>query len=133
MVQLNQSSRSDFFSVGFPGSSLTQGLPALTAPSLGNGVIDIPGEVAFSGWPKKFSRGYVQSWNFTIQKQLRWGFTGQVGYVATRQVREMGYFNLNSGQVIGKGIDGEPLYNATGQSRSAATIELRPFGSGHYD
>ncbi|PYV33284.1 MAG: hypothetical protein DMG22_10505 [Acidobacteria bacterium] len=136
MVQLNQSNPLGGF---FPVGSLGQGLPAIPTPVIpSNGVIDIAGDVGFSGWPKKFDRGYVQSWNLTLQKQLRWGFTGQVGYVATRQVREMGFFNLNSGQVVGAGSAGEPLFAETGgfanpNARTAATIELRPFGSGHYD
>ena len=141
MVQLIQSSFSDFFPVGTqgttPASSLQTGLVALTAPSLGNGVIPIPGEVGFSGWPKNFKRGYVESWNISVQKELGQGFTAQAGYVGTRQVRQMAYFNLNAGQVIGAGTAGEPLFNQTLTAptgpRSADSIELRPFGSGHYN
>jgi hypothetical protein len=30
-------------------------------------------------------QGYIQSWNLTFQKGS-WGFVGEAGYVATRQV-----------------------------------------------
>jgi Carboxypeptidase regulatory-like domain/TonB dependent receptor-like, beta-barrel len=112
--------------------SLQVGIPGLTAPDLGNGVIPIPGAVAYSGYPpKKFNRGYVQSWNLTLQKELGWGFTGQVGYVATRQTRMLGFYDTNAGQILGGGSAGEPLFAAYG--RSAPTINIVPVGSGHYD
>ncbi len=72
-------------------SNLQTGIPPLTAPDLGNGVIPFDGTFAYGGYPtKKFERGYVQSWNLTLQKELGWGFTGQLGYVATRQTRNAG-------------------------------------------
>jgi hypothetical protein len=115
-----------------PIRSLELGIPALTAPDLGNGIIPIGGAVAYSGYPpKKFDRGYVQSWNFTIEKELGLGFTGHVGYVATRQTRILGFLDTNAGQVIGAGSAGQPLFAAYG--RSAPTINIAPVGSGHYD
>ncbi len=116
----------------FPVGTLAAGIPALTPPELGNGIIDIPGEVGFAGLPKKLERGYVQSWNLTLQKELKYGFTGQVGYVATRQTRMLSeYLDMNAGQVIGAGDVGRTLYPKFG--RVAVTQELRPVGTGHYD
>ncbi|MEO8662838.1 MAG: TonB-dependent receptor [Bryobacteraceae bacterium] len=115
----------------FPVSTLAQGIPAVTAPDPGNGIIDIPGSVGFTGYPKKFERGYIQSWNFTIQKQLPWGFAGQVGYVATHSTRQLANLDLNAGQIPGAGADGKPYYVKWG--RDAQTTELRPIGTGHYD
>ena len=85
----------------FPVSRLVDGIPPVTTPNLGNGIIDIPTDVGFTGYPKKFERGYIQSWNLTVQKELPWGFTGQVGYVATRSTRQLALLDLNAGQVIG--------------------------------
>jgi hypothetical protein len=115
----------------FPVSPLAQGIPPVTAPDLGNGIIDIPGNVGFTAYPKKFERGYIQSWNLTVQKELPWAFTGQVGYVATRSIRQLAMLDINAGQVIGAGAAGRPLYGPYG--RDAATGELRPVGTGHYD
>ena len=115
----------------FPVSPLSQGIPAVTAPDPGNGIIDIPGSVGFTGYPKKFQRGYIQSWNFTIQKELPLGFAGQVGYVATHSTRQLAPIDLNAGQVIGAGASGKPLFAQWG--RDAQTLELRPIGSGHFD
>src|SRR5882724_5389435 len=115
----------------FPVSKLSQGVPPVTAPDLGDGNIDIPGSVGFTGYPKKFQRGYIQSWNFTIQKELPLGFAGQVGYVATRSTRQLAPIDLNAGQIPGAGADGKPLFVQWG--RDAQTIELRPIGKGHFD
>src|SRR5207249_9998610 len=100
----------------FPVRPPPEGIPPLTPPDLGNGIIDIPGEVGFAGLPKKLERGYVQSWNLTLQKELKYGFTGQVGYVATRQTRMLSeYLDMNAGQVIGAGDVGRTLYPKFGR------------------
>ncbi len=115
-----------------PYRSLALGIPAIATPDLGNGIIPIPLDVAYAGYPsRKFNRGYIQSWNFTIQKELGWGFTGQVGYVATRQTRLLGFLDTNAGQIIGAGSTGQPLFAKYG--RTAPTINITPVGSGHYD
>jgi hypothetical protein len=115
----------------FPEGTLAAGIPPIAQVGVGNGVIDIPSDIGFIAWPKKFDSGYVQSWNLTVQKELKFGFTGQVGYVATRQTREPAFFDINAGQVIGAGDPGRALYPRFG--RVATTQELRPIGTGHYD
>jgi len=106
------------------------GIPAIQTPDLSQGVIDIPNNVVAVGLPEKFPRGYVQSWNFTLQKQLKWGWTGQAGYVATRQVRQMGFRELNAGRP-GLGRAGMPLFQQFG--RFASTQIATPTGSSNYN
>ena len=109
---------------------IAAGIPAARIPDLGNGIIDIPATFAAVTIADKFDRGYVQSWNFTIQKQLKWGFVGQGGYVATRSTKAMGYRDLNAGQTINTGNAGRPL-NRFG--RNAATTIIESFGNTIYD
>jgi len=66
-----------------------------------------------------------------LQGQLRWGFTGQVGYVATRSIRQLAMVDANAGQVLGAGEAGRPLKVKYG--REAETDFLQPVGTGHYD
>ena len=73
-----------------PATTLSQGIPAVQAPAEGNGILDIPSDYAWQGYPKNLDRGYIQSWNVTVQRELPWHFTGQVGYVATRTTRQLG-------------------------------------------
>ncbi|MGH9661903.1 MAG: hypothetical protein ACRD96_25370, partial [Bryobacteraceae bacterium] len=114
-----------------PTGRLEDGIPRAVVPNLGNGVLDLPGTYAVVTTPTDFKRGYIQSWNFTIQKQLKGGFTGQAGYVATRSTRQLGYLNINAGQVIGAERNGQPLFQRFG--RTATTTLSTPFGTNHYD
>ena len=112
-------------------SPIAQGIPTPVIPSLGDGIIDIPGTYAAITTPTDFKRGYIQSWNFTIQKQLKWGFVGQAGYVATRSTRQLGYLNINASQVIGSDNASRPLNQRFG--RVTDTTMVTPFGTTTYD
>lgn len=107
-----------------------EGIPAVPAPNISSGVIDIPNFVVAFTLPDKFPRGYVQSWNFTMQKQLKWGWTGQAGYVATRQVRQLGYVEMNYGKP-GRGQAGQPFFQQFG--RPASSQITAPTGSTNYN
>ncbi|MBM3811412.1 MAG: hypothetical protein FJW20_07220 [Acidimicrobiia bacterium] len=112
-------------------SPIAQGIPRPVIPDLGNGIIDIPSTYAVITTPQEYKRGYIQSWNFTIQKQLRGGFTGQAGYVATRSTRQLGYLDINASQVIGSENNGRPLNQRFG--RLTTTTMVTPFGTTTYD
>jgi hypothetical protein len=112
-------------------TTLAQGLPPIATPSLGNGIIDIPTDVAFEGQPKKLNRGYIQSWNLTLQKEIGWGFTAQAGYVATRSIRQLGFVDINAAQIPYTNNNTRPLYQQFG--RTAQTVFMEPLGTGHYD
>jgi len=109
----------------------SDGIPRVTIPDNGNGIIDVPSTFAVVTTPKNFDRGYIQSWNFTIQKQFRGNFTGGAGYVATRSTRQLGYLDVNAGQIIGRGNAGRPLNARFG--RPVATNLVTPFGTNQYN
>ena len=100
-----------------PAATLSGGIPAIQVPAEGNGVLDIPSDYAWAGYPKELDRGYIQSWNLTVQRELPWKLTGQIGYVATRSMRQLGLVDINAGQAIGAGDDGKPLAAALRQNR----------------
>ncbi len=107
-----------------------EGIPAVPTLNIASGVIDIPSFVVAFTLPDKFPRGYVQSWNFTLQKQLKWGWTVQAGYVATRQVRQNGYVEMNYGKP-GRGQAGQPFFQQFG--RPASTQINAPTGGSNYN
>jgi hypothetical protein len=111
-------------------SRLEQGIPAVAPPDLGNGIISIPSNVSAITLPDKFERGYVQSWNLSLQKELGWGFTGEVAYIATRQIRQIGFAELNYANING-GNNGRQLVQRFG--RTASTLLVTPIGNSHYD
>jgi len=113
-----------------PASRLADGIPPIEAPGLGDGIIPVPGNVSTQTVPTDIQRGYIQSWNLTLQRTLFGGFVGEVGYVATRQIRQLGYRELNWADV-GAGNAGRQLTRLFG--RTASTREVGPIGGSHYD
>jgi len=113
-----------------PAGRLRDGIPVIPEPNLGNGIIDIAPQVAANSLEKNYQRGYIQSWNFTLQKKLKWGFVGQAGYVATRQINQVGFRELNYAPING-GNGGRLLAQRFG--RTAETRLVAPIGNAHYD
>ncbi|MGH9659689.1 MAG: carboxypeptidase regulatory-like domain-containing protein [Bryobacteraceae bacterium] len=126
LVVLNVSGANTFQ----PAGRLRNGIPAIQEPNLGSGAIDIGPQVAANSLEKDYVRGYVQSWNFSLQKTLGWGFVGQAGYVATRQVNRVGFRELNYAPING-GNAGRLLAQKFG--RTAETRLVAPVGNSHYD
>jgi len=112
-----------------PVGLLRDGIPTVEEPDLGNGIIDMPARVDVNTLADQFTRGYIQSWNFTLQKRLG-QFTAQAGYVATRQTNIMGFYEQNYG-LPGGGTASEPFNQRFG--RTASTALVGPVGNSHYD
>jgi len=113
-----------------PARTLQQGIPELVVPDIASGLVTVP--VAFSTRtvPQDMPRGYLQAWNFTIQRRLFGNFTGQVGYVATRQTRQLGLLDINVGRP-GGGNASRPLFAPFG--RTTSTQVVGPLGTGRYN
>lgn len=94
-----------------PAGSLATGIPSVRFPDISSGIVDIPNTVSTNSLREgEFRRGYIQSYNFTIQRDLGKGFVLQTGYVGTRSIRAaVTYFNGNAGLVPGAGVNGRPL------------------------
>lgn len=119
-----------------PVSRIEQGIPNIPKPDLGNGVINIPSNYAVVSTGDEYKRSYIMSWNFTVQRELGKGFIGQIGYVGTRQVNQLGNLDLNAGQVIGPnsaggGNFGRPFYGTFG--RTVTTQMVTPVGHTKYN
>jgi hypothetical protein len=99
-------------------------------PSLGNGIIPIPGTVSAKTLDTDFRRGYVESFNFTVQREITPGLSAQIGYVGTRGIRQQVSQELNWAP-IGTGNAGRVLNQAFG--RVASTLRQAPFGTANYN
>ncbi len=113
-----------------PAGSLEKGIPPIPPLDLGNGIIDLPSAVADNTIDKNFRRGYVQSFNFTIQRELPGGFTAQAGYVGSRSIKQTNYRNLNAAPP-GAGVNGQALFIKYG--RRAAINLHDPSWSSNYN
>jgi len=118
-------------SFGFVGRT-EDGIPPVPIPDLGNGIINIPGNVIATAMQEKFNRGYTQSYNVTVQRELNWGFVAQAGYVGSRTVRPLLTMELNYA-LPGGGNAGRILNQKFG--RTASTTLQLPYegGTGRYD
>ncbi|MBI1788988.1 MAG: TonB-dependent receptor [Acidobacteria bacterium] len=114
-----------------PSGRIEDGIPVVRPPDIGNGIIDIPGVYAVGTLPKDFKRGYIQSWNLTLQKDVGLGFVAQAAYIGTREINKLGYLDINSGQIVGAGNAGRPLNQRFG--RNSATTMIVPHSTAQYN
>lgn len=114
-----------------PASLLREGIPEIAAPDISSGIVPIDGRIAsISLMPDNWKRGYIQSWNFTLQKQFPGRWVGEAGYVATRSVRQIGNFDRNAGSP-GGGNASRPFFAPYG--RIARTAQIVGIGTNMYD
>jgi hypothetical protein len=109
---------------------IEQGISLIGDPDLGNGIIPIPGNVTAVTIGDKFDRGRVESWNVAFEKMLKWSWVGEMAYVGTRQVNQLGRLEQNWAP-IGGGSAGRQLVQKFG--RTAPTPLVTPLGNSHYN
>jgi hypothetical protein len=103
-----------------PAGTVTGGAPVIPSPPFVNGITPVPAGTGnlFTN-PLNFKRGYIQSYNFTIQHQFKGNITAQVGYVGGHSVNLFTNVNFNYGQ-LGGGAASQRLfpYGITASSTS---------------
>src|SRR5437899_3100777 len=113
-----------------PVGHLQDGIPQIVVPDFSSGVASIAGNLGLNTTSTDFVRGYIQSWNVTLQKEFWKNLVGSVGYVATRQVKALGLLEQNYG-FPGGGKTSQVLWSAF--QRDADTQLVAPIGNSHYD
>jgi len=76
--------------------TLAYGIPVPTVPNYSTGVTSLPVSGGTTTIPKNFRRGYLESWNLFLQRDLGHGFVGNAGYVGNHFVRQqagVSYYN----------------------------------------
>jgi hypothetical protein len=124
-ISLQLSGASTFQAAG----TLKAGLPAIVSPDLSSGSITMPAAIGTVTFPQDFNRGYIQSFNLTIQRDIGWGFTVQAGYVGSRAIRQIANVNINAGEP-GLGNAGRALAKF---GRIANISSYMPFNTATYD
>lgn len=113
-----QSTLNGATSYAVAGTPSTTGAPVIPQPVLVQGATLVPPNTGNLFWnPANFIRGYIQSYNFTLQKEFKGGYTTQVAYVGSHGVHLFTNENINYGQV-GGGAASQPLdvYGITASS-----------------
>jgi hypothetical protein len=110
--------------------SLRTGIPLIEGPDLNQGAIALPNTVGTVTWPEEYRRGYIQSFNATLQRDIGWGLNWQTSYVGTRSIRQTARHNINYG-VPGGGTRGRVLAERWG--RTADVTMYMPFNTSNYN
>jgi Carboxypeptidase regulatory-like domain len=111
-------------------TTLRQGLPPVVAPDYSTGSVAVPLTTGvFTVDDKTYVRGFIQSWNVTLEQQIG-GWLTSIGYVATRSNNPMSTINENWSP-IGTGTAGQVLTVQSG--RTATTNTIGTFGNTKYD
>ena len=109
---------------------IEEGIPIIADTDVSSGIIPVPGNVTVVTLPDDFERGRVWSWNTAFEKELMWGLVGELAYIGTRQINQLGQREQNW-TPIGGGNAGRQLFQKYG--RTAATILIAPIGDTHYN
>lgn len=99
------------------------GIPPICCPDIEKGRVPLP-SVSEMGYPvanQELKRGYIQSWNFIVERRFPGQFVTSVGYVATATVNGFAFLDINASQIPGSGNAGRLLFPKFG--RTATTRE----------
>jgi hypothetical protein len=111
-------------------TTLRQGLPAVSAPDVSSGTVPVPGLAAVTTYDNSdYVRGYVQTWNFTVEQRVRNWLTS-AGYVGSRAIDPQDSLEMNWSGING-GAAGQILNQLTG--RTASTLFVGTMGTNTYD
>src|SRR5262249_23167072 len=81
-----------------PFQPIEQGIPTIPTPNLAAASLAVPGTaiVRYVG-SNELKRGYTQSWNLIIERDLPGHFLGTIGYVGTQSVHLFADLDVNAG------------------------------------
>jgi hypothetical protein len=113
-----------------PYTTFAQGIPLLKGPDISSGRVTPPSDVTVGTIaPGAFKRGYVESWNFFIQRRLPGEILLDAGYVGNHFVHELNGVDVNAAP-LGAGSAGQPLAK---YGRFLATYQFQGYLDSHYN
>ncbi len=89
-------------------TTFKNGVPNPVGPDLSSGVVSLPKDVSERSPWSYIHRGYVQSWNFTLERKLPQNIVTSIGYVGSHSVHLLADFDINAG-FPGSGTAGLPF------------------------
>ncbi len=101
----------------FVPSTLTAGIPPVVGPDLSTGIIplDPTASERAPAYNSEIHRGYIQSYNFTLERQLPGAVVASAGYVGQHTVHQFADRDINSGYP-NSGTTGLPQYAEFGRT-----------------
>jgi hypothetical protein len=96
--------------------TMAQGIPPVIGPDLSTGIVPLPGNASErSPWGGELHRGYIQTWNFTVERKLPGSFVTSIAYVGQETTHQLADYDINYGSP-GSGTKGLPYYAAYGRT-----------------
>jgi Carboxypeptidase regulatory-like domain/TonB dependent receptor-like, beta-barrel len=121
---------------GSPATSggLFEGVPLIVAPTgFSSGIITPPTNVTIGTMaPGNFKRGYVEFWNFTVERKLPGNILLNAGYVGNHLVHQFNGVDADAA-ALGAGNAGSPLFAAFGRPQSSGTYLFQGYLDSHYN
>ncbi len=111
---------------------LADGIPDVPTPDISSGTVELPSTVNMgprSPWGGEIHRGYIQSWNLTLERRLPANFLVSAGYVGNQTVRQFLDRDINAAPV-GTGTLGRPL--VASQNRRIEALMWDGWGNSNY-
>ncbi|MBI4874355.1 MAG: TonB-dependent receptor [Acidobacteria bacterium] len=104
-------------------NTVDKGIPDVPTPDVSKGSLVLPLNFDMgprSPWGGELHRGYIQSWNFTVERKLPLDTVVSAGYVATRTIHQMLDRNINTvGPGLGIDTRNLPLAKLYGRTNAA--------------
>ncbi len=115
------------------GGDLRTGISALPIPDLNTGYIPVPTSISTNAVPANFRRGYIESYNLSVQRQFPLSMAATVAYVGSHAIRQMSNVNINAAPING-GQAGRLLNSTYGPNTNNTDINaLQPFRGSVYN
>ncbi len=102
------------------GGTLPVGVPTVVTPDISSGVVPLPYNYGTIFSPQKFRRGYLETFNLFVDRDLSKGLTASIGYVGTHQIRQVAGVDINAAPVSSAGNGARPIF-----ANAAATGGVR--------
>jgi hypothetical protein len=125
----------NYVAAGVPNQPLgpTVGIPPICCPDISKGRIPLP-SASEMGYPvanQELHRGYIQSWNFIIERKLPAQFVMSAGYIGTASVNGFAFLDINASQIPGSGNAGRPLFAKFGRTSTTREFDGRTHSNYH--
>jgi hypothetical protein len=109
------------------------GIPNVVIPSITSGMVPLPATVSTVTTLPQFRRGYIESYNLSVQQEFPLGLVSTIAYVGTHAIRQITNVDLNA-SFPGGGNAGRLLNTTYGANTSNTDVfAQQPFAGSIYN
>lgn len=112
--------------------SVPTGISLIPSPDLSSGKIALPATAGTTTVPNPYDRGYINTYNLTVQQELGSNLSFDIGYVGAYDIRPVTDLNANY-SAPGTGAAGGVLSQRYGATYTGGIGVLTPFKHSRYD